>query len=174
MNYFRIHMLFISLIFLFALYQSIYIMVNDKTPPILKVLALVVFFCVVYLGLRRNTYLPFLGPTVLPSSLLKDLTDTKMGDVHVKVPIDAPDATKVVYWAAVPSTKVLETPFEAYHDFRNMGVASVKNKEAIFHIECPASYKVPFTVLKPHVHYRLVYPNGLLGSVQTMFVNCAV
>ena len=149
-------------------------MINNKTSPILKVFALIAFFCVVYLGMHRNTYLPFLGPTVLPSSLLKDITDTKMGDVHVKVPLDVPDNTKVVYWAATPSSKVLETPYEAYNDFSNMGVASVKNREATFHIECPASYKVPFTVLKPHVHYRIVYPNGLLGSVKTMFVNCAV
>ena len=148
-------------------------MVNDKVSPVLKVIALIVFFCVVYLGMNRNTYLPFLGPTVVPPSLLKDVTDTKMGDVHVKVPIEAPDTTRVIYWASTPSSKVFETPYEAYGNFSNIGVASVKNKEAIFHVECPSSYKVPFTVLRPHVHYRILYPNGIVGSVRTIYVNCS-
>lgn len=139
----------------------------------LKLVAVFVMVATIYLGIHRNTYLPFLGPTVLPSTLLKDVTDTKMGEVHVKVAIDVPDQTRILYWAASPSKSIVENPYEAYNEYTNVGVSSVKNKEVILHIDCPASYKVPTKVLSPHVHYRVVYPNGLLGSVKTVYVKCS-
>lgn len=173
MYFFHIYMISVAIVFLFALYQSIYILLNEKTSILLKFVAILVLVSTIYLGVRRNTYLPFLGPTVLPQSLLKDVTDTKMGEVHVRVELDVPDETRVLYWAASPSTSVIENPYDAYNQYTNVGVSSVKNKQAMLHIDCPASYKVPMKTLRPHVHYRVVYPNGLLGSVKTVYVNCS-
>jgi hypothetical protein len=168
-------MFFLIVIFLFALYQSIYILFNDKTSIFLKGISIIVFIYVIYLGSYRNTYLPFLGPTVLPASLLKEADEKpKANNIHAKLFVNMPDGTKVVYWAAQPSDKVFETPFEAYNEFANAGVAIIKNKQAILHVDCPASYYVPGgKKLSPHVHYRIVYPNGMLGSVKTLYVQCS-
>lgn len=172
MYYFKLYLFFLIIIFLFALYQSIYILLNEKTSVFLKVFAFLVLLYVIYLGSFRNTYLPFLGPTVLPASLLKDSVENPKANVHAKLFVNVPDDTKVIYWAAQPSDTVFETPFEAYNKFANSGVATIKNNQTTLHVECPSSYKVPGKTLKPHVHYRVVYPNGMLGSVQTLFVQC--
>lgn len=140
-----------------------------------KLIAVVVFFAVIFVGSQRNTYLPFLGPTVLPGSLLKEpVTEVKKDATQATLFIDAPDNTKIVYWAAKPSEGVIfEDPYKAYNDYSNAGVTVVKNKQAAFVVDCPSSYKVPSGyTLKPHIHYRVVYPNGIMGQVQTLFVKC--
>jgi len=173
MYYFKLYMFFLLVIFAFALYQSIYILLNKNTSILLKVISVFVFVYVIYLGSYRNTYLPFLGPTVLPASLLKDTVENPQANVHAKLFVDMPDNTKVIYWAAQPSKVVFKTPFEAYNDFANVGIANIKNKQATLHVQCPSSYIVPGgKQLTPHVHYRVVYPNGILGSVKTLFVQC--
>lgn len=166
------YMISLVLIFLFTIYQSIYILMNEKTSLLLKTIAVIVLTLTVLVGSLHTTYLPFLGRTVLPVSLLKDVSDVKAGDITVKVPVNAPDNTHVVYWAAKSNDSIVKTPSEAYAEFKNSGVALVKDKFATFHIECPASYKVPYTTLSPHVHYRIAQPNGLLGIVKTLHIDC--
>lgn len=145
---------------------------NKKTSLLLKTAAVIVLVVTLVVGSIHTTYLPFLGRTVLPVSLLKDVSDVKAGDVTVKVPINAPDNTRVVYWAAESNDTVMKSPSEAYAEFKNSGVALVKDKFATFYIECPASYKVPYTTLSSHVHYRVSEPKGVLGIVKTLYVDC--
>lgn len=168
-----VNMLSFILIFVFTIYQSVYIIANERTSLFLKVIATCVLIATMFVGSLRTTYLPFLGRTVLPASLLKDVSDAKAGDVVVKVPVDAPDGTRVVYWASKSADTVIETPYEAYAEFKNSGVALVKDKVATFYIECPSSYKVPYATLRPHVHYRVALPKGLLSVVKTVHVDCS-
>lgn len=174
MGYFKSYLFLVVIVLLFALFQSIVLLIRDPSW-VMKVIAAVVLVVVVYLGSFRNTYLPFLGPTVLPQSLLKAPgTVAKTGATQVTLFADVPDNTKVVYWAAKTSQDIIfEDPFVAYEGYTNAGIALVKNKQANLVIDCPSSYKIPSgKTLPPHVHYRIVYPNGILGSVQTLYVNC--
>lgn len=174
MGYFKSYMFLIALILLFALYQSIVVIMYDASWW-MKVMAGVVLVAIVYVGSRRNTYLPFLGPTVIPQSLLKEAGRVaKTGETQTTLFVNVPDGTKVAYWAAKQSEDVIfPDPYVAYEDYTNAGIALVKNKQAVLVIDCPSSYKVPGgKTLKPHVHYRIMYPNGIMGSVQTLYVQC--
>lgn len=171
MLFFRSYFFMIMVVLLFALYRGIYVLVSD-TPWWLKVFAAVTVVFVLILGTRRDTYLPFLGTTVMPAALLKTPTEA-VGDVTSKLYINMPDGTPVVYWASMPSDTVIEDPFKAYAEFKNSNMAVVKNKTAELRVECPSKYKIPSgRTLQPHVHYRVVYKNGLLGPVETVNVVC--
>jgi hypothetical protein len=163
----------VILILLFALYQAIYIIANKYTSVFLKVVAVIVICAVVFIGIQRTTYLPFLGQTALHQGVLKSPTLKKDDDIEVIVRIDAPDNTRVVYWAAKSSLTPFKNPSEAYADSENVGVSIVKNKMTSFFVSCPSSYKVPMRTLRPHVHYRIVMSNGLIGEVKTVDVKCA-
>lgn len=172
MLYFKLYLFAIFIVLLFSLYQSIYIIFNDKVSALLKLVAFVVLVSLTMVGLSRNTYLPFLGPMAIPSSVLKDDMNLVKDGVTFKIPVDMEDNTKVVYWASQPSKKVFEDPWTAYGDYSNAGVTYVKNKEAVFVVQCPSSYNVKAQTLKPHIHYRIVYPKGILGEIKTAYVKC--
>jgi energy-coupling factor transporter transmembrane protein EcfT len=165
----------IIVILLFALYQSVYIIANKYTSVFLKVVAFVVICAVVFIGVQRTTYLPFLGRMAIHQGVLKSPTRKKEGDIEITVKIDAPDNTRVVYWASKPSTTPFKSPAEAYADSENVGVSVVKDKMATFFVTCPSSYKVQklMRTLRPHVHYRFAMSNGLISEVKTVDVKCA-
>lgn len=125
----------------------------------------------VYLGLNRDFYLPFLGPTIVPTSLLKLGTPT---DATVSVSIDAPkNATHVMYWAATPSTMPSDSAMAAYRGFRNAGVVEVAGGRATLRVACPGTYKVGWGRLLPrHLHYRFIFANGVSSAVKTAEVTC--
>lgn len=124
-----------------------------------------------YVGLNRDFYLPFLGPTVVPTSVLKLGTPA---DATVSVTVDAPaNATHVIYWAAGPSTYPSDSPPAAYQGFKNAGVVEVAGNRATLRVACPGTYKVNRgRVLPRHLHYRYVFSNGVLSSVRTANVAC--
>jgi hypothetical protein len=125
-----------------------------------------------FLLMQKTTYLPFLGETILPPSVLKLAAPTEATfDVTVKVP---GRATHVIYWAAGPATTIIPNPTDAYAGFTNAGVVPVINGTATLPVMCPAAYKVPMksTPLDKHVHYRAVFPEGILGDVNTENILC--
>lgn len=125
----------------------------------------------VYLGFNRDFYMPFLGPTVIPTSVLKLGTPS---DASVAISIDAPaKATHVVYWAANPATVPSENPISAYRGFNNAGVVEVAGKRATLRIACPGTYRVGWGRMLPkHLHYRFVFSNGVMSAVKTAAVTC--
>jgi len=165
----------ILLLLTFSLYHAVNTLL-EKNGVIAKFIAILVIGYSVYLAVNRNTYLPFLGPTVLPMSLLKESSSYGGSKKELRVPvdIDAPENTIVMYWASMPNESIIQSPYEAYSKFENAGVTTVNNKKAFFEVDCPSSYKIPSSrVLSPHIHYRIVYPNGIAGSVRTVYVDCA-
>jgi hypothetical protein len=175
MDNFRLYMFSILLLLTFSLYHAVNTLL-EKNGVIAKFIAILVIGYSVYLAVNRNTYLPFLGPTVLPMSLLKESSSYGGSKKELRVPvdIDAPENTIVMYWASMPNESIIQSPYEAYSKFENAGVTTVNNKKAFFEVDCPSSYKIPSSrVLSPHIHYRIVYPNGIAGSVRTVYVDCA-
>lgn len=116
----------------------------------------------------RDTYLPFLAPTVFPvGALTVKVPNGASEEVKVRT---APGA-KVVYWASEPSTagdyKV------AYGKYENAGVAVADAQgDVMLKIRGPpSSYTVPFKgVLAPHVHFRVMGENGWAGRVETYWM----
>lgn len=121
----------------------------------------------------RDTYLPFLGPMVAPCAALENRVPSgATREVHVKV---APGA-KVLYWAAEPGTKDLETlPTwkQAYDRYENVGVATAgMDGSAILKVRDPQPYAVPWKGrLEPHIHYRVCRGDGFMERIQTVFIH---
>ena len=172
MNNFKLYLWAIFLILLFALYEAIYVIFVSKTSVFFKFITILVLISIISIGLQRNTYLPFLGPTVLPPVFLHDEIIPEGANVIVNVEIPEAEGRKVLYWGSQSSKNVFIDPYTAYGDYLNSGITTVKNGQAKFSVHCPASYRVPGALLKPHVHYRVVEPKGLLGEVKTVYVQC--
>ena len=59
---------------------------------------------------------------------------------------------------------------KAYESYENIGVAAVVNGKATLKLKCPTEYKVQKGMIKlpRHVHYRLIYANGVVSEVKTV------
>jgi len=121
---------------------------------------------------NRDTYLPFLGETVLPCTMIPERVPPG-ATKELRVP--APPGSKVLYWAAEPAMEELkQIPDwqQAYNKFENAGVATTDSTGvAILKVRNPQPYLVPMKGrLEPHVHFRICDGTGMLGRVKTIFV----
>jgi hypothetical protein len=169
----KLHIFTLTLVLFFSVYEAFYVLMNKHTSILFKIFCVIILLSVFYLSANYTTFLPFLGETAVPVSAFKDLTPKKKEDIVFKVDINEPDNTRVIYWASKSSPTVMPNPKDAYEKSPNVGVAEVHNNVATFYTTCPSSYAVPMgTVIKPHIHYRVVKSGGLLGAVKTVKVNC--
>ena len=121
-----------------------------------------------YLLADKSTFLPFLGETVLPPSVLRIATPT---EGTLTATVRAPRrATHCVYWAS--SGANTDSPRDAYQGYKNAGVVEVLDRKAVLPLLCPSIYKVRGRALPKHVHYRFVYPEGVFSKVHTQPVVC--
>tara|TARA_Y100001954_G_C15679250_1_gene536869 strand:- start:79 stop:645 length:567 start_codon:yes stop_codon:yes gene_type:complete len=139
------------------------------------IIALIIGGVSIYLGRQRDVYLTFLADTVMPCSILTNKTPS---NATVSTKVKVPPNTKVVYWASEPLTKTntsLDSPKEAYGDYKNMGVAT-SNKQgiAVLKVRKPRGYKVKKMlrekILKPHIHYRYCKSPGMMSRIETVYV----
>ena len=131
---------------------------------------LVVGIVAIAIAFYRDTYLPFLGPTVLPCHILQVATP-EQADFEVKVLVKP--GAKVLFWAAEPENKDLQTLNnwkEAYLSYRNAGVAMADSDGyASLKVRKPQAYTVPLKgELNSHIHYRVCYGGGFMGRVETV------
>jgi uncharacterized membrane protein YuzA (DUF378 family) len=126
----------------------------------------------------RDFYLPFLGETLVPGTLLTARTPQGAND---QVRIQVAPGAKVLYWATEPNPtagKEIQVWSAAYGAYENSGVVMADEKgEAVLRIRGPPQpYTVPcmFGLMKkrlePHVHFRVSEPSGFLGRVKTVFL----
>jgi uncharacterized membrane protein YuzA (DUF378 family) len=121
---------------------------------------------------NRDTYLPFLGETVLPCTTIPERVPPG-ATKELRVP--APAGSKILYWAAEPAMEELkQIPDwqQAYNKYENAGVTTTDSTGiAILKVRNPQPYKVPLKgQLPPHVHFRICDGTGMLGRVKTVFV----
>lgn len=122
---------------------------------------------------NRDTYLPFLGETVLPCTTIPERVPPG-ATKELRVP--APPGSKVLYWAAEPALeelKQIQDWKEAYAKFENAGVVTTDSTGvAILKVRAPQAYTVPFKGrIEPHVHFRICDGSGMLGRIKTVFVS---
>jgi uncharacterized membrane protein YuzA (DUF378 family) len=147
---------------------SSFLKLNDNiSVSITKVVYLLIALSAIYIAINRDNWLPFLGDSVLPPSVvpLKEPTVTDM-TIDVKV---TPNS-KVIYWAANRTDKIQDV-LKAYGNFENSGVVvSDNNGIAKLKLTKGSGYKVPSgKYIPPHVHYRVIEPSsgGIIGKVMT-------
>ena len=139
-----------------------------------NVLAVLIALAAVYVGTQRDSYLPFLGESVVPCSVLADKIP-EHADVEVMVDHLKPGA-KVIFWAAEPATEGLgkiQDWRRAYLELANAGVTTVAmDGTATLRIRKPQPYTVPlWGRLESHVHWRACQDGGMMGPVQTTVVS---
>ena len=122
---------------------------------------------------NRDTYLPFLGETVLPCSALADSVPEN-ADTQIEVKVEP--LAKVLYWASEPSTEGLKRLTDwrgAYMKYMNMGVTKANAEGvAVLRVRHPQAYTVPWKGrLEPHVHFRICGENGMLSRIKTVFLS---
>jgi len=141
-------------------------------PTVSRVIFGLVGLAAIALMFHRDTYLPFLGTTVMPCSVLAEKTPDG-ADTTVYVTVEP--GAKVLFWASEPGTESLEhvnTWQEAYLKFANAGVTTADSSgRAALRVRHPQPYTVPLKgTLQPHVHYRVCRGDGLMDPVQTKFL----
>ncbi len=132
----------------------------------------IIGFTALMIMFNRDTYLPFLGETVMPPSVLAERIPS---GASVAIKVRVPPGSKVLYWAAEPAMDGLESINdwrEAYDAYENAGVVHADSRgHAILKVRPPQAYAVPFRGrLDPHVHYRVCHPDGMMGRIETVFL----
>ncbi len=134
-----------------------------------KVIYLLVAFSAILLAFQRDTWLPFLGKSVLPDVVVPQKPHT--GDSSVTVQV-SPNA-KVAYWSAKPGDNPDTDVVTAYGDYANSGVSIADSKgNAVLHFDKGTDYVVPSGKrIKSHVHYREVTGEyGMMGPINTVYM----
>ena len=155
--------------------------VFKRRLPLDRVIYVVVAVSALILAVQRDTWLPFLGNSVLPGAVVP--LKKNMGDTTVDVKV-MPGA-KVAYWAAEPETKLdadgasegnkadsVPLVRAAYDQFENSGVV-VANDQGVATLvfNKGTSYIVPSgRKLESHVHYREFGEDGMMGPVKSVFI----
>ena len=138
---------------------------NDSVSTFVYIL---IGLSMLYILFDRNTYLPFLGESVFPCSVLEETIPDGANEL---VKIKTSPNVLVVYWAAETDSTTDRGPQKAYGRYKNSGVVqSDKNGIAELSIRRPTGYTVPTRKLKAHVHYRECINNNMLSEVKTIFV----
>lgn len=138
--------------------------------PIDTVVYTLVAVSALLLMFQRDSWLPFLGHSVMPGSLLSESTPS---GASKQVTIMCQPHTRVVYWASDKNDSALPDVFQAYGDFKNAGVTfSDANGQATLRIRDPTPYTVMkgIKTLPVHVHYRKELSPGMFGPVHTTFL----
>jgi len=120
----------------------------------------------------RDYYLPFLGDAVYPCGAL---TPKEPRNADAKITIRVEPNVNVIYWAAEMNEEVQENPWIAYDEYSNAGVArSDAMGNAVLKFRKPAAYQVTKMMisktLEPHIHYRICKHSGMVGRVETVFL----
>ena len=136
-----------------------------------KIIYILVALSAVKLMLDRDTWLPFLGKSVLPCSLIP-MREIK-GDTVVTVNVKP--NTRVAYWASLPQkSDVIPDVVTAYGDYSNAGVVmSDATGKAMLVINKGTDYDVRYRLfnkrIKRHVHYReLCDTFGMVKPIKTV------
>lgn len=146
-------------------------MLFGKSSIITSIIFVLVAAAALGIGFSRDNYLPFLGPSVMPCSLLKVQTP-EGADTEVQVRVKP--GAKVLYWAAEPENKDLEgiqTWKDAYLGYKNAGVAIADDNGYVsLRVRKPQAYGVPMRSggLPKHIHYRVCGDNGFIDRVMTV------
>jgi uncharacterized membrane protein YuzA (DUF378 family) len=122
---------------------------------------------------HRDTYLPFLGESVFPHTMIPEQIP-QGADTQVQVKV-RPHA-KVIYWAAEPATegmKKLNDWRKAYLKFLNVGVVKAdETGVATLLVRNPQPYTVPWMGrIEPHVHFRECEADGMMGRINTVYTS---
>jgi hypothetical protein len=135
-----------------------------------------IYFIIMLAGLilmyDLTTWLPFLGETVLPSSLIPLKTNNVDPNNKKIITIKIKPNTRVAYWASLPNTEKTPKVEQAYADYSNSGVVmSDSEGNAKLVLTIGSGYIVPRNkVIKRHVHYReLDQQYGMIGKVNTLY-----
>jgi hypothetical protein len=128
-----------------------------------KIIYFLAGISIILLSIKKQTWLPFLGDTIIPSTLLPKTKN--VGDTTIN--------TKVAYWSSLPSTDEKPSVEKAYGDYTNAGVSkSDNNGFATLTFNKGTGYIVPSgKFIKPHIHYReLNNEYSMIGPVKTVFL----
>lgn len=142
----------------------------NSNIPINKIIYIIVAITGLWLASKKTTWLPFLGETVFPESLVP-LKQPLNVDTTVK--IKTKPNVKIAYWAALNKGDNIDV-MSAYGNYENSGVVmSDDNGDALLPIMTGTGYTLPSgTVLPRHVHYRIVnYSDscGIMGKIKTVY-----
>jgi len=135
--------------------------------PIDKIIYIIIGLSAVIIGSTRETWLPFLGTSLLPDSLIPIKVPPSSDRV---ITINTTPNTKIAYWAS-SSKKDKDDVINAYGDYLNSGVViSDSNGKAQLPIQTGNRYVVPSgRIIDRHIHYREVGLEwGLMSKVKTI------
>ena len=160
----------VNYIFMYALDKNV---IESVFKSYTSVIYILIGIAALYIMFDRDTYLPFLGRTIIPCNIFDNKTPEN-ATTEITFNINRPNA-KVIYWASEPTTDVnkIVDYKEAYGEFQNSGIAtSDTNGNITLKVRPPQAYRVPIKgVLEPHIHFRICEGLGTLGRVKTIFLS---
>ena len=173
-------MMSIIIILVFSVVYSLLILFSMNIYATIKLLSVLVFIAAIYIGINRNTYLPFLGHTAIPPSIFFQEKVPQGSNVSYVLSFanDVQDGAYVLYWGALSKdhSTTRPNPIDAYGDYSNTGIVRVKDKKATLFFNCPDKYAVGSVMpktLNRHIHYRIIKPNDpIMSPVYTAYVTC--
>ena len=111
------------IIMFFTLISATYILLDDNCNIIIRILSIIVLIAVVFLLLKKETYLPFLGTTFIPSNLFTGPQYPDGANLNYSIDMsDYEDGTKVMI-----NNKIAEVFGRVSMDLTTIDVSHIKD-----------------------------------------------
>lgn len=148
--------------------QGRYNLVGALGPTISMVVYILIGVAAIWLVFKRDTYLPFLGTTVMPCPVLVERVPEGANTI---VEVKVTPNSNVVFWASESQdNQIINNPQEAYGTYSNSGVARSNARGiATLRVRKPVRYQAGMRTLPLHIHYRIC-ENGLMGRIETVYL----
>ena len=137
-----------------------------------RIIYVIIGLAALAIAFDRDTYLPFLGASVVPCALIPESIPE---GAHTTIEVLVAPGAKVLYWAAEPGTegrKKIKDWRGAYLEFMNAGATKADSDgTAALLVRNPQPYSVPWKGrIEPHIHFRVCGENGMMGRIQTVYM----
>lgn len=175
-NYHKIYMLAMFLMVIGGLnwgivgvFQINFMQKLISNPNHRKIIYTLIGLATLYIMIRRSTWLPFLGDSVIPCSFFEVKEQNEF--THI-INLKLKPGIKVIYWAANSDDdyEKLSDVKKAYGKVTNSGMAIAdENGIAKLKFKYPQAYFVKNLWKKnlpPHIHYRICKGQMMLGPVK--------
>lgn len=133
-----------------------------------RIIYIAIGIAAISVAFNRDTYLPFLGESVFPCSIL---TDQSPPGASRLITVYVQPGAKVVFWASEPGDGH-NSWINAYKKYENAGVTTADSSgKAVLSVREPQGYSVPIKgYIEPHIHFRVCGPEGFVGRIKTVYL----
>lgn len=176
---FYINFISIILVLLLTITYAFYIVSYENTYIIIRFFAFVILIAAIYLALNKNTYIPHIGHTIIPFSLLSDeKIPINSNKTHIISLSGIDNDNRIIYWEInekdLANFNNYFNIFDNYINYSNAGISIIRNEKTAIYLNCSNENNIiNNNSIKKHIYYRIINKKtSILSPINYLYIEC--